>query len=133
MVRYLAYMQRQPYGALFFDALPVLGRDGTLTEMAQDSPAAGHVHAKTGSYVVANNLTGGVMLMAKGLVGYIDAANGHRLAFAAYVNMLPLHNMDEVADVGSALVEIAEAAYDYAPAAHPLVHSSVRPKLGQKK
>jgi len=117
MVRYLTYMQRQPYGALFFDALPVLGRDGTLAEMAHDSPAAGHVHAKTGSYVVANNLTGGVMLMAKGLVGYIDAANGHRLAFAAYVNMLPLRNMDDVADVGSALVEIAEAAYGYAPAA----------------
>lgn len=127
MVRYLTYMQRQPYGQLFFDALPVLGRDGTLAEMEQDSPAAGHVHAKTGSYVVANNLTGGVMLLAKGLVGYVDAANGHRLAFAAYVNMIPLRNMDDVSDIGSALVEIAEAAYGDAPSAPTTKPASPRP------
>jgi D-alanyl-D-alanine carboxypeptidase/D-alanyl-D-alanine-endopeptidase (penicillin-binding protein 4) len=115
MVRYLAYMSRQPYGRLFFDALPVLGRDGTLAEMMKDSPAAGHVHAKTGSYVVANPLNQGVMLLGKGLVGYVDAANGHRLIFAAYVNLVPLHNMDDVAGVGEMLGEIASLAYRYAP------------------
>ncbi len=115
MVRYLAYMSRQPYGRLFFDALPVLGRDGTLSEMLKDAPAAGHVHAKTGSYVVANSLNSGVMLLGKGLVGYVDAANGHRLIFAAYVNLVPLHNMDDVAGVGETLAEIANLAYQYAP------------------
>ena len=43
------------------------------------------------------------MLLGKGLVGYMDAANGHRLIFAAYVNLVPLHNMDDVADVGEML------------------------------
>jgi PBP4 family serine-type D-alanyl-D-alanine carboxypeptidase len=114
MVRYLEFMSHQPYGRLFFDALPVLGRDGTLSEMMKDSPAAGHVHAKTGSYVVANALNNGVMLMGKGLVGYVDAANGHRLILAAYVNMVPLHNMDDVASVGEMLTEIAALAYQYA-------------------
>ncbi len=115
MVRYLAYMSRQPYGRLFFNSLPVLGRDGTLTETLQDSPAAGHVHAKTGSYVVSNALDNGVMLLGKGLVGYVDAANGHRLVFAAYVNLVPLHNMADVSNVGGMLSEIAASIYQYVP------------------
>lgn len=115
MVRFLSYMSRQPYGRAFFDSLPVLGRDGTLAETLKDSPAAGHVHAKTGSYVVANGLDGGVMLLGKGLVGYVDAANGHRLIFAAYVNLVPLHDMDDVSDVGEMLAEIAALIYQYAP------------------
>ena len=115
MVRYLAYISRQPYGQLFFDSLPVLGRDGTLSEIMQDSRAAGHVHAKTGSYVVANALNRGVMVLGKGLAGYVDAENGHRLIVAAYVNFLPLHSMSEVAEVGETLTEIAALAYRNAP------------------
>jgi D-alanyl-D-alanine carboxypeptidase/D-alanyl-D-alanine-endopeptidase (penicillin-binding protein 4) len=115
IVRYLDFMSRQPYGRLFYDALPVLGRDGTLAEVMQDSPAAGHVHAKTGSYVVSNTLNGGVMLLGKGLAGYIDAANGHRLIFATFVNMVALRNMDEVGSVGEMLAEISALTYQYAP------------------
>ncbi len=115
MVRYLAYMSHQPYGRLFFDSLPVLGRDGTLAETMNDSPAAGHVHAKTGSYSVGNALNKSVMLLGKGLVGYVDAANGHRLIVAAYVNLVPLRSMDDVADVGEMLSEIAALVYQYAP------------------
>ncbi len=114
MVRYLSYISRQPYGRSFFDALPILGRDGTLEGLMTDSPAAGHIHAKTGSYVVPNSL-GGVMLLGKGLVGYIDATNGHRLIFAAYANLVPLHDMDDVATVGEMLAEIATLSYQYAP------------------
>jgi len=127
MVRYLAYISRQPYGGWFFDSLPVLGRDGTLAEMLTDSPAAGHVHAKTGSYVVANALDSGVMLLGKGLVGYVDAKNGHRLIFAAYVNLVPLHDMGEVAGVGEMLAEIAGMAYQYAPSPAPIAQKSAKP------
>jgi hypothetical protein len=55
-----------------------------------------------------------VMVMGKGLVGYVDAPNGHRLILAAYVNMVPMHNMDEVGTVGETLAEIAGYAYQYA-------------------
>jgi D-alanyl-D-alanine carboxypeptidase/D-alanyl-D-alanine-endopeptidase (penicillin-binding protein 4) len=127
MVRYLAYISRQPYGGWFFDSLPVLGRDGTLAEMLTDSPAAGHVHAKTGSYVVANPLDRGVMLLGKGLVGYVDAKNGHRLIFAAYVNLVPLHNMDEVSGVGEMLAEIAGMVYQYAPSPAPIAQKYAKP------
>jgi D-alanyl-D-alanine carboxypeptidase/D-alanyl-D-alanine-endopeptidase (penicillin-binding protein 4) len=128
MVRYLAYMSRQPYGKLFLDSLPALGRDGTLANLMQDSPAAGHVHAKTGSYVVSNPLNDGVILLAKGLVGYIDAANGHKLIFAAYVNLVPLRDMDDVAGVGESLAEMAEMAYKYASPS-----ASVLPKAPKGK
>jgi hypothetical protein len=64
--------------------------------------------------VVSNALDNGVMLMGKGLVGYVDAANGHRLIIAAYVNMVPLHNMDDVAGVGEMLTQIAALSYQYA-------------------
>jgi PBP4 family serine-type D-alanyl-D-alanine carboxypeptidase len=121
MVRYLAFILRQPYGKVFFQALPVLGRDGTLAEVLQDSPAAGHVHAKTGSYIVADALNGRVMLLGKGLAGYVDAKNGHRLAFAAYVNMLPLRDIGEVGNVAESLAQIAEAVYEFAPAGQVLI------------
>ncbi len=115
MVKFLTYMARQPYGNRFMEALPVLGRDGTLAETLKNSPAAGHVHAKTGSYVVSDALNGGVMVLGKGLAGYVDAENGHRLVFAAYVNLVPLHNMDEVLTVGEMLAEIAASVHQYAP------------------
>jgi D-alanyl-D-alanine carboxypeptidase/D-alanyl-D-alanine-endopeptidase (penicillin-binding protein 4) len=133
MVRYLAYISRQPYGRLFYDSLPVLGRDGTLTETLPGSPASGHVHAKTGSYVVSNGLTGGVMVLGKGLAGYVDAANGHRLIFAAFVNMVPLRDMDDVSKVGGMLAEIAALAYQYAPpAAGPAPKTAIKQKPGRK-
>ncbi len=129
MVRYLDFLSHQPFGKTFAAALPVLGRDGTLAEVLSDSPAAGHVRAKTGSYVVANNLGGGVMLLGKGLAGYIDAANGHRLIFAVFVNNLALRDMQEVGNVGEALAEISALAWQYAPpAATAAKPAPVRPK-----
>jgi hypothetical protein len=115
MVRYLDFISHQPYGKSFAAALPVLGRDGTLAEVLSDSAAAGLVRAKTGSYVVANNLGGGVMLLGKGLAGYIDAANGHRLIFAVFVNNLALRDMQEVGKVGETLAEISALAWQFAP------------------
>src|ERR1051325_10445394 len=47
MVRFLAYMSSRPYFPAYLAALPVLGRDGTLWKVQPDSPAAGHVQAKT--------------------------------------------------------------------------------------
>src|SRR5439155_23573415 len=49
MVAYLAYLAKQPDVRIFHDALPVLGTDGTLWNIQTGSPAAGHVHAKTGT------------------------------------------------------------------------------------
>src|SRR5690242_1990578 len=47
MVHYLAYWATRPDYETFFKALPILGKDGTLAKIQTDSPAAGHVFAKT--------------------------------------------------------------------------------------
>ena len=71
MVHYLAFMAKQPAAAIFHDALPILGKDGTLWNIQVKSPAAGAVHAKTGTYSVEDLLHEGMMVTGKGLAGYM--------------------------------------------------------------
>jgi D-alanyl-D-alanine carboxypeptidase/D-alanyl-D-alanine-endopeptidase (penicillin-binding protein 4) len=59
----------------FAAALPLAGRDGTLSERMRHTPADGNVRAKTGS------MTG-----ARSLAGYLTDADGERLAFAVIAN-----------------------------------------------
>jgi D-alanyl-D-alanine carboxypeptidase/D-alanyl-D-alanine-endopeptidase (penicillin-binding protein 4) len=56
MVHYLAFMSRQKDFSVFERALPILGQDGTLAKIEVNSPAAGHVFAKTGTYGSYNAL-----------------------------------------------------------------------------
>jgi len=112
MVRYLAYIAKQKCAEFFIDALPIMGRDGTLETMQRKSPAAGHVRAKTGTYVYYDGLNRSLLLLGKGLVGYIETRQGRRLAFAVYVNQVHLANIDEVENVGDILGQIAGMAYE---------------------
>src|ERR1700722_16576129 len=118
MVRYLAYMAKQKEFQLFEKSLPILGRDGTLWDIQVNSPAAGHVFAKTGTYVSYDALNKKLMLNGKGLAGYMTTADGRHLAFAAYVNRvsMPIDLPDASQKIaGQALGEIANAIYS-APA-----------------
>src|ERR1700723_20045 len=118
MVRYLAYMAKQKEFQQFEKSLPILGRDGTLWDIQVNSPAAGHVFAKTGTYVSYDALNKKLMLNGKGLAGYMTTADGRRLAFAAYVNRvsMPVDLPDASQKIaGQALGEIANAIYS-APA-----------------
>lgn len=110
MVHYLAYMSRQKYFPVFENALPVLGRDGTLWNIQVDSPAAGHVFAKTGTLAAPDLLNNNLMLIGKGLAGYITTADGRHLAFAAYVNHASVAETG-IETAGQALGEIAAAIY----------------------
>lgn len=55
----------------FYDALPIMGRDGTLSKRCKGSSAQDRVHAKTGTVEGVSSLA-----------GYALAPNGHQLAFA---------------------------------------------------
>jgi D-alanyl-D-alanine carboxypeptidase/D-alanyl-D-alanine-endopeptidase (penicillin-binding protein 4) len=59
----------------FLAALPLAGRDGTLSERMRHTPAEGNLRAKTGS-----------MSGARSLAGYVTDADGERLAFAIIAN-----------------------------------------------
>jgi N-acyl-D-amino-acid deacylase len=86
-----------------------------------NSPAAGHVHAKTGTYGQYDALNKKLMVTGKGLAGYMDTASGQHLILALYVNMVsvPLGDPEATQKIaGEALGEIAAAAYD-APLSPP--------------
>jgi dihydroorotase/N-acyl-D-amino-acid deacylase len=114
MVHYLTYWTTRPDYPVFFKALPILGKDGTLAKIQVNSPGAGHVFAKTGTFGSEDRLNGKLMLNGKGLVGYVITKDEKKLAFAAYVNHVTLPPDMEAAQTigGQALGEIAAAAYD---------------------
>lgn len=114
MVHFLEYMAHQKDAAVYQNALPILGRDGTLAEIQTNSPAAGHVFAKTGTFASMDMLNHRLMLNGKGLAGYMTTLQGQHLAFALYVNhvALPLDKPNAAQETaGQALGEIAAAAY----------------------
>ncbi|HWC45592.1 MAG TPA: D-alanyl-D-alanine carboxypeptidase, partial [Casimicrobiaceae bacterium] len=115
MVHYLEYMSKQPSFQVFHDALPVMGKDGTLWNVQPTSPAAGHVFAKTGTLGGYDALNRKMLLSAKGLAGYLTTASGKRYAIAAYVNNVSLDPADVTRIAGQALGEIATIGYQTLP------------------
>jgi PBP4 family serine-type D-alanyl-D-alanine carboxypeptidase len=111
---YLTYWTTRPDYPIFFKALPILGKDGTLAKIQTANPGAGHVFAKTGTFASEDRLNANMMLNGKGLAGYVITASGQKLVFAAYVNHVSLPLDPEAAQsvAGQALGEIAAAAYD---------------------
>lgn len=76
----LVVARGRPWFQAFYDAMPIAGEPdrfvgGTLRNRMRNTPAAGNVHAKTGS------LTG-----VTALSGYVTAADGTPLAFAVMLN-----------------------------------------------
>jgi len=115
MVHYLFFMSKQKDYDDFYRGMPVLGKDGTLVKIQVNSPAAGHVHAKTGTYGTYDALNKKLLVTGKGLAGYMDTSIGRHLILALYVNMVSvsLEDPEAVQKVaGEALGEIAAAAYD---------------------
>ena len=114
LVHYMIYWTTRPDYDVFFKGLPILGKDGTLAKIQVNSPGAGHVFAKTGTFGSEDKLNSKVMLNGKGLAGYVITKDGKKLAFAAYVNHVSLTLDPDAAQeiAGQALGEIAAAAYD---------------------
>ena len=114
IAKYLLFMSKQKNFADFKRSLPVMGRDGTLAKIQTDSPAAEHVFAKTGTYLIGNSLNKNLMVTGKGLSGYMETKTGQKLILALYVNNVAVPEDPELVQkiVGGALGEIASAAYD---------------------
>jgi serine-type D-Ala-D-Ala carboxypeptidase/endopeptidase (penicillin-binding protein 4) len=74
-VQLLIYAARQPWGAAFEESLPVSGVDGSLANRFQNTPAAGLIHAKTGSLSHVNALS-----------GYGQTQKGKRFVFSIFCN-----------------------------------------------
>ena len=75
LVALLEHEARTPNAAVYYAALPVAGRDGTLAGRMRGTLAEGNVHAKTGT------LSG-----VRSLSGYLTTAAGERMAFSIISN-----------------------------------------------
>ena len=75
MVALLAYARRQPWGAAYEESLPIAAVDGSLSERFLNSPAAGLVHAKTGT-----------LSHVSALSGYGQRLDGTRFIFSIFCN-----------------------------------------------
>ena len=58
IVALLTFAQTQPWFGTYYNSLPVAGVDGTLEDRMKNSPAAGRIHAKTGSVEHVRTLSG---------------------------------------------------------------------------
>jgi D-alanyl-D-alanine carboxypeptidase/D-alanyl-D-alanine-endopeptidase (penicillin-binding protein 4) len=78
-VHFLDHLVGKPYFPAYYRAMPILGRDGTLADVAPDSPAAGHVYAKTGTGGTATKLY-------KAMAGYLFLPDGRPVVFAEFLD-----------------------------------------------
>ncbi|MGF6230330.1 D-alanyl-D-alanine carboxypeptidase [Inquilinus ginsengisoli] len=109
----LAAMRKTKGAEVYFDALPALGRDGSLATIGVDppnpviAPAIGRVFAKTGTTVA------GDMLKAQVFAGYLKSRAGRLLAYVVYVNnVAPIGSIADVIEVFSDEGEISAILYD---------------------
>ncbi|WP_424464417.1 D-alanyl-D-alanine carboxypeptidase/D-alanyl-D-alanine endopeptidase [Pseudoclavibacter helvolus] len=79
-------MAERPDAERWRDTLPVLGVDGSLADVQEDSPAAGKVYAKTGTLASADAFNGRLRLGTKTLGGVMQTESGRNLAFTIIVN-----------------------------------------------
>lgn len=75
VVTLLAFAQKQPWFDTYYGSLPVAGVDGTLEDRMKNTPAAGRIHAKTGSVEHVRTLS-----------GFAETASGRRLIFSFLSN-----------------------------------------------
>ena len=89
VVRILDAMRRSPAFAVYNDALPIAGVDGTIRNRMKGTPAQGNVHAKTGSVALARSLS-----------GFVTTADHHMLIFSFLANnwTVPVSSVERVQD-----------------------------------
>jgi serine-type D-Ala-D-Ala carboxypeptidase/endopeptidase (penicillin-binding protein 4) len=114
-VKLLEYMQKQPSFRFqdFYRALPILGIDGSLQDVAKKMDAVGKIRAKTGTGISFNLSTGNYFLNTQALSGYIEGKNGHLFAFMLVVNNVTMPRIEDVFPIFEDLGQIASIFYQY--------------------
>lgn len=75
IVALLTFAQKQSWFETYYNSLPVAGVDGTLEDRMKNTPAAGRIHAKTGSVEHVRTLS-----------GFAETPGGRRLIFSFLSN-----------------------------------------------
>ena len=87
-VELLEYMRKLPKDRFkaYYNALPILGQDGSLADFGKTTGAVGKVRAKPGTGIAFNLAVYKFFLTSQALAGYIEAKNGHLIEFMLAVN-----------------------------------------------
>jgi D-alanyl-D-alanine carboxypeptidase/D-alanyl-D-alanine-endopeptidase (penicillin-binding protein 4) len=109
-----ALSKRPEYEALKA-GLPVMGVDGTLVSYGKSGPAKGKVRAKTGTLGWRDLLNERSLLRSKALAGVMTTAKGRELAFAFFVNDVPLPRGTGSTREGRTLARLCEIVYQHCP------------------
>jgi D-alanyl-D-alanine carboxypeptidase/D-alanyl-D-alanine-endopeptidase (penicillin-binding protein 4) len=109
-----ALAKRPEYEALKA-GLPVLGVDGTLVNYGKSGKALGKVRAKTGTLGWRDLLNERSLLRSKALAGVMTTAKGRELAFAFFVNDVPLPRGTGSMREGRTLARLCEIVYQHCP------------------
>ncbi|MCL5286593.1 MAG: D-alanyl-D-alanine carboxypeptidase/D-alanyl-D-alanine-endopeptidase [Acidobacteria bacterium] len=96
-VALLTWATKQPWAKPFIASLPVSAQDGTLTERMKDTPAAGRIHAKTGSLGNVNALS-----------GFADSLHGTRVVFSMFGNAHNLRGAEATGVLDSLCIALVE-------------------------
>lgn len=97
----------------FFDALPILGIDGSLEDFAKHTQAVGKVRAKPGTGVSFNLSTHKFFLITQALSGYIEGKNGHLLAYMVVINNGSMPTIDDIFPIFEDVSLLSSLIYDH--------------------
>jgi D-alanyl-D-alanine carboxypeptidase len=105
VTHFLLKMSQSAAFPSFFDALPILGVDGSLAfvnEFESDpdpilAGAKGQVRAKTGTFVAGSE--SGLLLKGQALGGYITSRSGRRLIYQVVVNDVAVIGVNDILQV----------------------------------
>lgn len=111
MAQFLRHAESAGYGKALYDALPVLGRNGTLANVLDKSPVAGHAQVKTGNRAVGS-ATNQLMLLGNSLAGYIETKSGRHVSFMLVVGNVPITNPEAVLTITDEQAKMVEAMYE---------------------
>jgi D-alanyl-D-alanine carboxypeptidase/D-alanyl-D-alanine-endopeptidase (penicillin-binding protein 4) len=110
----LQAMATRPDFQPYFDALPILGVDGSeIDTVAPTSPVRGKAFAKSGTTVDADLMNQRPLTMVRALAGYLTAASGRELIFTIYVSDVPLTDALDVLNIIKEQGVIAEVIWEH--------------------
>lgn len=104
VIQMLQAIRRRPAFPTLYNALPILGVDGSLAfvkDFERDASlagAAGNVRAKTGTWVSAD-ASGRPVLKGQAFAGYVTTKSGRHLTYEVVVNDVPISGIPDVVRV----------------------------------
>lgn len=107
-------MAKQPDFPAYFDALPIVGVDGSeIDTVAPTSPVRGKAFAKSGTTVAGDVMNQRSLVMVRALAGYLTGKSGREMTVAIYVSDVPLADVLDVLTIISEQGTIAEILYEH--------------------